>query len=96
MLLMESFHSHPADSVSAETCAECLHHIPHQGHLSSSATFAGPCLLCHMATVPFCPEAELSLGIFISFFILRFHENHARATRARQRVYSGRAPPVLL
>lgn len=96
MLLMVSLHTHSYGSVAEETCAECLHHVHHQGHFSSSASQIDHCVLCQLATVSFCAAATLSLCLFTSLFILRRYECLAAVVSIRQRVYAGRAPPVLL
>lgn len=96
MLLMVSLHTHSADSVAEQTCVECLHHVHHHGHLSSSAAQISHCVLCQLTTVPFCPAATLVLHCLVGVSILRRYECIASAVIARQDVYAGRAPPVLL
>lgn len=96
MLLMVSLHTHADSSVAEDTCVECLHHVHHQGHLSSAGAHIEQCVLCQLATVPFCAAATLVLSIFVTEHTLRRYECPASEACAMLRVYVGRAPPVLL
>lgn len=96
MLLMVSLHTHAGSSLAEETCVECLHHVHHPGHLSSTSAQIGHCVLCQLATVPFCAAATLVLSIFVAERTLRRYECLTSMVCTLPRAYAGRAPPVLL
>lgn len=54
MLLLASVHVHQQSSATAPIdCYACLHHIHHDGHLSSTGLTIDSCLLCHFLTTPY-------------------------------------------
>lgn len=62
--LLATLHKHaPADFQEAE-CAECVHHLPHPGHLSPGSGGISACLLCQLLTLPVVLAPTLSVPCF--------------------------------
>jgi len=53
MLLLSSFHVHPEAHVEGDDCEECVHHLPHAGHISNLTVCSFDCVLCQFLTLPF-------------------------------------------
>jgi len=67
-LLASSLHRHPAVESHDPACAECVHHLPHAGHISSYAGPVADCVLCHFLGLPFVimvATATLAAAVFL-------------------------------
>lgn len=53
MFLLSSFHVHPEAHWDGESCEECVHHLPHAGHISNLTVCSFDCVLCQFLTLPF-------------------------------------------
>lgn len=95
MLLAASVHRHE-QRVSYETaCYACVHHIPHDGHLSANSAAGMTCVLCHFLSLPFVAAVVLATTLTL---IAKRHSTCrlASACATCQHVaYSLRGPPFL-
>ena len=93
--LQATLHKHaPVDPHDFE-CAECVHHLPHQGHLSADNGEMSVCLLCQLLTLPVVLAPALSVPCFrqvkktlLTVLRSRISSLHTHRTQSR-------APPVL-
>ena len=93
--LQAVLHKHaPADLPEAE-CAECVHHLPHPGHLAPGSGEISACLLCQLLILPVLLTPALSVCCFRQvkttlLTVLRswIFSSHTHRTQSR-------APPVL-
>ena len=53
MLIAVSLHCHHDDAMAEDACVECVHHVPHDGHLSSQSLSVDECLLCQLGVIPY-------------------------------------------
>ena len=95
MLLLASFHVHPEAPHEGDYCEECVHHLPHAGHIGSQTFCAFDCALCQFLTLPF-------LLVPVLVFTTKKFIHVAPQCRTEQGVVAGvkgivfgRAPPVL-
>lgn len=51
MLVLSSLHVHPETHLEDEHCEECMHHVPHAGHMGSQTTCSFDCVLCQFPTL---------------------------------------------
>lgn len=51
-LFVSSFHTHPAH-FEEPLCEDCVHHLPHPGHIGSQDGALSECLLCHFLALPY-------------------------------------------
>jgi len=94
-LLFSSLHKHHTVPILTEECSECVHHLPHAGHIGSSEDGISDCYLCHFLCVPFVislaavilPHADIKLS---------FYDNSCEFyVKALLRHNNPRAPPVV-
>lgn len=57
MLLLVTFHWHENEAGNADACVECVHHVPHSGHLTAQSLSIDNCLLCQFHALPYLPSA---------------------------------------
>jgi hypothetical protein len=93
MLVLSSLHVHPETHLEDEHCEECMHHVPHAGHMGSQTTCSFDCVLCQFLTLPFL-VAPLVVFIATVFLHVAPHrlEQQGAVSRARGFVFL-RAPP---
>ncbi|MBR7017994.1 MAG: hypothetical protein IKH99_04000 [Prevotella sp.] len=53
MLIATSLHRHQTDAMEGDSCVECIHHVPHGGHLTSHTISVDDCLLCQFSGLPY-------------------------------------------
>lgn len=96
VLLAASGHRHMHVSLPDHggECSDCLHHIPHAGHLSNGNPGMEDCVLCHFISLPFILSGQVQrlspadrheyIPAFISepFLCGTFHINSSRAPPA--------------
>ena len=93
--LQATLHKHAPVDLHETECAECVHHLPHQGHLSAGDGEISACLLCQLLVLPVVLAPTLSLPCFkqvkktlLTVLRSRISSLHTRRTQSR-------APPVL-
>lgn len=96
MLLLSSFHVHPEAHLEEDGCQECVHHLPHAGHIGSLTVSSFDCVLCQFLTLPFllAPVVVFKAKRFIHIAPLcRVEQGVASGVRG---IVFGRAPPCFL
>ena len=93
--MASSLHRHPVSDAAEVACAQCVHHLPHNGHLSSYDGSLSDCVLCHFIGLPF--VVSLALAILPSARLISTLYSSLRRPfiSAHLRLSSPRAPPVL-
>lgn len=93
--LQATLHKHVPVDLHETECAECLHHLPHQGHLSPGNGEMSVCLLCQLLVLPVVLAPAMSVRFYrqVSMAVrtvlqLRISSSHPRQSQSR-------APPVL-
>ena len=95
MLLLASVHRHEAEASSA-LCEECVHHLPHGGHLQASPTGVDNCVLCQFLSLSYVASLAVGLVVIVSFLsaALPCQQVFCQQQYAAQRI--PRAPPFSL
>ncbi len=93
MVVLSSLHVHPESLLIPDECEQCMHHLPHAGHLSASNGVSDDCLLCQFLSLTYV-AVVLATVIFVQPRItLRRIASHS-SFRLRTRGVAGlRAPP---
>ena len=65
MLMGVSLHHHEHQASVEETCADCLHHVHHAGHLTAQTVDFHECVLCLLHSLPYLMPSILHLAIAI-------------------------------
>jgi len=92
--LASSLHRHPAAVAGDPDCAECVHHLPHAGHISDYAGPVADCVLCHFLGLPF---MIMLVAAFLPAATLLKEESdfiHSPSIAVFLRHLQPRAPPV--
>ena len=93
MLIIVSLHHHTHQASVEETCADCLHHVSHAGHLTMQTVDLHECLLCQLYNLPYLEATPLHLVLYNSI-ILAVYAYHCDKCRNRvPGIHSPRAPP---
>lgn len=93
VLFAAPFHHHDPAFHSDTECDACLHHQPHQGHLSGGDSI-GDCLLCHFLCEPFVSAPETRLPSLPAVLKTEFAAGTGCFVRFIYLLTSPRAPPV--
>ena len=93
--LLATLHTHPQTEANEVECAQCLHHLPHAGHLVAGNGEMGECVLCHFLSLPAMAAPLVVLLGFVpcSRSVRAFLQQ--RAASAYINLSKSRAPPVL-
>ena len=94
MLLASVIHRHELPAAN-ETCAECVQHLPHAGHIQPGAQGVDCCLICQLLTDSYLP-ASVSYFLFLIFFIPAVSVALTSLRNGCAFCRSPRAPPVVL
>lgn len=95
MLFCVSLHRHEYRASVEETCADCLHHVHHAGHVTAQTINFHECILCQLHSLPYLMPSILHLAVAICvthavyMFLAEKCRNHVDG------IYSPRAPPCL-
>ena len=65
MLVMASVHVHTAYEETAVSCPDCVHHVHHDGHLSSTMLSIDHCVLCHFLAFNYLQAAQF-VAVFLT------------------------------
>ena len=96
MFVLSSLHVHPQAHDEEDYCEECVHHLPHAGHISSQTFCAFDCVLCQFLTLPFLIAAAVVFTAKNPIHIAPHRvENQCVVERERGFVFL-RAPPSLI
>lgn len=94
MMAVAALHVHDDYSDAQTTCAECVHHQAHHGHLSGATGHLHDCVLCQLLNVSFLVASFVLLHILTAI-----HRSGNACPVEFVRTYAGgvfgsRAPPV--
>ncbi len=64
ILSFSVFHVHHAGQWLADECEQCVHHIPHSGHLSASDGTSHVCLLCQFLSIFYVAATVVAVFFF--------------------------------
>ncbi len=96
MLLFASFHTHRCERrLIATECSACLHHIHHNGHLSSNTFTIDHCVLCTFLALPYVAGTVLAVLAVSGFAVSLGYKASYTLCLRKQRVCSLRGPPML-
>ncbi len=93
VLFAEPFHHHARVPATDPECEACLHHQPHQGHLSSGESLS-ECLLCHFLCEQYISAPETRLPDLPSVEKTEDATGTCRPVSFIHHLTSPRAPPV--
>ena len=96
MLVMASVHVHTAYEETAVSCPDCVHHVHHDGHLSSTMLSIDHCVLCHFLAFNYLQAAQF-VAVFLTAlpaFGLCYAPNKLHSMQ--QRILVPRGPPATL
>ena len=98
MLLVVTFHHHgEAQGTHADFyCADCAHHVHHDGHLIALQNTMHDCVLCQLQSTPYLAP---SLLVWVAFAVLHLSPRRAFCSPClcgAKGVKSTRAPPYSL
>ena len=62
--LQATLHKHAPVDLHETECAECVHHLPHQGHLAPGGGEMSACLLCQLLILPIVLAPAMSVPCF--------------------------------
>ena len=95
MLLLATFHYHDDEIGKADACVECVHHVPHSGHLTAQSFSVDDCLLCQFHALPYLPAAVVMLVAFLPVNRMACQLSTIAAECRKSSCISLRAPPCL-
>lgn len=93
LLLLSSMHHHPAVVSDETVCVECVHHTPHNGHLSAQATAIHDCVLCQFQSIVYLTTSVVVLLSFTPIHVANNTERAAFCQLCPVGSISSRAPP---
>ncbi|MBR5257224.1 MAG: hypothetical protein IKV62_10685 [Bacteroidales bacterium] len=93
-VLASTFHRHPEHTQGPE-CEQCVHHLPHAGHIGTYEGALSDCVLCQFLGIPYILTLAAALLLPMCLFggiISPLRETFISSYRQHTR---SRAPPVL-
>ncbi|MBP5425141.1 MAG: hypothetical protein J6Y33_03595 [Prevotella sp.] len=95
MLVFSTLHVHEKTGVevTAEECADCVHHSCH-GHMSSLVQWSHECVLCQFLTLTFVATAVAGLTIINKVFVSGIDARQCHVCMAHSGIVGLRAPPA--
>ena len=93
-VLASTFHRHPEHSQGPD-CEQCVHHLPHAGHIGAYEGALSDCVICQFLGIPYVLTLSAALLLptcLFSGLLSPLRENFISSYR--QHTLS-RAPPVL-
>ncbi len=95
MLFLSFFHVHGSVREAEGSCYQCVHHQPHNGHLTTAELPIHDCLLCQFVSTPYLAVATLVLiAPVVCKFSVAISGSSVLAGLAWDTI-SPRAPPFL-
>ena len=88
-------HRHEAVVNITEECEDCVHHLPHPGHLTALGGGISDCVLCHFIGLPFIVSL---LTVVAAVTLECYRVSSAPRTELQEqhlRLRQSRAPPVV-
>ena len=95
MLLLSVAHIHPEAYLAVDACDQCVHHLPHAGHLTAGSGAAHDCLLCQFLSISYVAVAVATVVFFTDFRKIHFAAPQTAVLLAARGRVGLRAPPSL-
>lgn len=89
-----SFHRHGEGSSDSPECAQCVQHLPHQGHLSAYGGGFTDCVLCQFLTLAWLPALLVVLFPVVLFLVSLAKASKAAVHSEFPWQRTSRAPPA--
>ncbi len=93
--LQATLHKHAPVDLHETECAECVHHLPHQGHLAPGGGEMSACLLCQLLILPIVLAPAMSVPCFRQVKTTLRTILRSRLLSLHTHRTQSRAPPVL-
>jgi len=93
ILFSSCLHIHSDSFFAASECEQCVHHLPHSGHLTAGDGLQHDCLLCQFLNLTYVAATVVALLIYN---MVCAHHNDAPLVRiglAQWSILGLRAPP---
>jgi len=94
ILCLSAVHIHEQQASPYNTCAECINHVPHSGHISLNVLHTHDCVLCQFLTLPFMAAAALLLALLAYPVAVTPSARPFSLCGSLRRAHTPRAPPV--
>ena len=98
LLTVVTFHHHSEagnENVVA-SCYDCIHHIHHDGHFTTTNTFTSNCALCQLQSLPYVTPNIIRIATFIAITHVAFAVFILFAESRKSDINSTRAPPAFV
>ena len=96
MLIMASVHVHTPYEETAVSCYDCVHHVHHDGHLSSSTLSLDHCVLCHFLAFNYLQAAPFVAVFLTALFAFDLCYAPDKLHHTQLRILAPRGPPAAL
>ena len=94
MLLLVTIHWHENVAGNADACVECVHHVPHSGHLTAQSLSIDNCLLCQFHALPYLPAAVVMLVALLPVDRMVCNLSTVAVESGQSSCISLRGPPI--
>ena len=94
MLLLAAFHWHNDETGKANACVECVHHVPHSGHLTAQSFSVDDCLLCQFHALPYLPATVVMLVALLPVDRMVYNLSTVAVESGQSSCISLRGPPI--
>jgi hypothetical protein len=95
MLILSSIHVHHSVHQQEKECEECVHHIPHSGHIGVQTTCSFDCVLCQFLSLPFLMAAAVIFTARHHCSTISFSTKKQHTAKGTEGIICLRAPPFL-
>lgn len=96
MQISVSLHHHQLHTSVEETCADCLHHVHHAGHLTTQTVDFHECVLCQLHSLPYLVASVLHLAVAICIIHTVYVVSSEKCRNRASGLHSPRSPPYSL
>lgn len=93
ILFSSCFHIHSDNLFAAGECDQCVHHLPHSGHLTAGGGLQHDCLLCQFLSLVYVAAAVTTLIIYNKVCARHYDAPLARIGLTKWGILGLRAPP---
>ncbi len=96
MQICVSLHHHELHTSVEETCADCLYHVHHAGHLTAHTVDFHECVLCQLHSLPYLMASVLHLAVAICIMHTVYVVSSEKCRNRISGLRSPRSPPYSL
>ena len=93
ILLFSCLHIHSESFFAANECEQCVHHLPHSGHLTAGDGLQHVCLLCQFLSLHYVAAAVTALILYNKVCARHYDAPLARIGLTKWGIVGLRAPP---